>query len=186
MTENSFREKAKAFYAKVRGIKHIEIILALFVAAVILIIYLAVSAGSTKTVDENQAGAATGGSLIAETENRLKTILSEIEGAGSVSVLITYESTSETVYAMTTNTSENSSSSNGGGSNMSTITQTPVVVTNNGKSELIVVKELMPKILGVVVVAEGASNIKTRLALLSATATALNVDADLIEIFTKK
>ena len=69
---------------------------------------------------------------------------------------------------------------------MSTVTQTPVVVTNNGKSELIVVKELMPKILGVVVVAEGASNIKTRLALLSATATALNVDADIIEIFTKK
>lgn len=185
MTENSFKEKAKAFYAKVRGIKHIEIILALFVAAVILIVYLSVSAGSTKTTDENTA-TATGGSLIAETENRLKNILGEIEGAGSVSVLITYESTSETVYAMTTNTSENSSSSNGGGSNMSTITQTPVVVTNNGKSELIVVKELMPKILGVVVVAEGASNIKTRLALLSATATALNVDADLIEIFTKK
>ncbi len=185
MTENSFKEKAKAFYAKVRGIKHIEIILALFVAAVILVIYLAVSAGSAKTTDENPT-AATGGSLIAETENRLKNILGEIEGAGSVSVLITYESTSETVYAMTTNTSENSSSSNGGGSNMSTVTQTPVVVTNNGKSELIVVKELMPKILGVVVVAEGASNIKTRLALLSATATALNVDADLIEIFTKK
>lgn len=185
MTENSFKEKAKAFYAKIRGIKHIEIILALFVAAVILIIYLAVSAGSAKTPDENQT-TATGSSLIAETENRLKTILGEIEGAGSVSVLITYESTSETVYAMTTNTSQNSSSSNGGGSNMSTVTQTPVVVTNNGKSELIVVKELMPKILGVVVVAEGASNIKTRLALLSATSTALNVDADLIEIFTKK
>lgn len=182
--EKSFKEKAKAFYAKLRGIKHIEIILSLTVAAIILVIYLAVSAGSDKT-DEAKVQADAGGSLIAETENRLKTILGEIEGAGSVSVLITYESTVETVYAMTTNTTENSSSSQSGGSNMSTVTKTPVVVSNNGKSELIVVKELMPKILGVVVVAEGASNIKTRLALLSATATALNVDADLIEIFTK-
>lgn len=185
MTENSFKEKAKSFYAKVRGIKHIEIILALAVAAVILVVYLAVSATSDGS-KQTQTTETVGGSLIAETEQKLKTILGEINGAGSVSVMITYESSVETVYAMTTNTTENSSSSNSGGSNMSTVTKTPVVVTNNGKSELIVVKEIMPKILGVVVVADGASDIKTRLALLSATATALNVDADIIEIFTKK
>lgn len=185
MTENSFKEKAKAFYAKVRGIKHIEIILALAVAAVILVVYLAVSAASGGE-QSNQTAETVGGSLITETERKLKTILGEIDGAGSVSVMITYESSVETVYAMTTNTTENSSTSGSGGSNMSTVTKTPVVVTNNGKSELIVVKEVMPKILGVVVVAEGATDIKTRLALLSATATALNVDADIIEIFTKK
>lgn len=185
MTENSFKEKAKAFYAKVRGIKHIEIILALAVAAVILVVYLAVSAASGGE-QSNQTVETVGGSLITETERKLKTILGEIDGAGSVSVMITYESSVETVYAMTTNTTENSSTSGSGGSNMSTVTKTPVVVTNNGKSELIVVKEVMPKILGVVVVAEGATDIKTRLALLSATATALNVDADIIEIFTKK
>jgi stage III sporulation protein AG len=44
----------------------------------------------------------------------------------------------------------------------------------------------MPDIKGVVVVAEGANNIKLRLELLRATTTALSIDENKVEIFKMK
>ena len=86
-------------------------------------------------------------SYVTDLENRLAKTLSKVKDAGNVSVVITIESGMETVLAMNTVTKETSS-----GTQTET---TPLLI--NGKT--VVVKEVYPKITGVLIVAEGANNI---------------------------
>ena len=80
-------------------------------------------------------------------ENRLSKTLSEVDGAGKVSVIITVESGLETIIATEKTISETNGSKE--------TVESPIIV--NGKT--VVLKELYPKISGVVIVAEGADNI---------------------------
>lgn len=91
----------------------------------------------------------------------LETILGEIEGVGDVKVMITYASTAEIVYDKTVSTG---------------------LVTSE---EPVKIKELLPEILGVVVVAEGADKIKTKVDLVNAVKIALNIDGSKIQVFAK-
>ena len=107
-------------------------------------------------------------------ESKLSKVLSEVDGAGKVSVIITVESGMETVLAMETVTTETA--------NGTEIVETPIVV--NGKT--VVLKELFPKITGVLIVAEGASSISVLNKIQQATMSLLDVDINNIEILTMK
>ena len=107
-------------------------------------------------------------------ENKVSNTLSSVDGVGKVSVVITIESGMETVLAMETVTKETTSGK--------TITQTPVIV--NGKT--IVVKELYPKISGVLVVAEGAKNISVLTKIQQAIISLLDLNLNQIEILSMK
>ena len=107
-------------------------------------------------------------------ENRLSSTLSKVSGAGKVSLVITVESGKESVLAMKT---------------VSNITQagteteeTPIIV--NGKT--VVIKELNPKIVGVLIVAEGANNISVMNRIQQATMSLLDIEINQIEILTMK
>ena len=65
-------------FQKLKSIKHIEIIIAVIFAVIVLLIYLS----SVNPVKKTQSSAST------NLEMRLESILSDIEGAGNVSVLI--------------------------------------------------------------------------------------------------
>lgn len=65
-------------FQKLKSIKHIEIIVAVIFAVIVLLIYLS----SVNPVKKTQSSAST------NLEMRLESILSDIEGAGNVSVLI--------------------------------------------------------------------------------------------------
>lgn len=107
-------------------------------------------------------------------ENRLESVLSSVTGAGRVKTMITLESGPETVIAM----KKTSSVTEG-----KTLTEeTPVLV--NGKT--VVLKELYPKIAGVLIVCEGADSISVKARLLTATEALLKVDIKQIEILTMK
>ena len=113
-------------------------------------------------------------SYIQTLENKLSNTLSSVDGAGKVSVVITVESGMETVLAMETTTKETT-----GGK---TITEIPVIV--NGKT--VVVKELYPKISGVLVVAEGAKNISVLTKIQQAIISLLDINLNQIEILSMK
>ena len=81
MSDKKLFANSKLFQ-KLKSIKHIEIIIAVIFAVIILLIYM--SSVDTKSV-----------STSANLETRLENILSDIEGAGEVSVLI--NTTSEDV-----------------------------------------------------------------------------------------
>lgn len=110
---------------------------------------------------------------VSRLENRLETVLSKVEGAGKVKVVITLESGMETVLAYKTITTETEKGVE--------IEQTPILV--NGKT--VTLMEKYPKINGVLIVVEGNSiAVKSRLQ--QATTSLLDVNLSQIEILTMK
>ncbi|MEG2085903.1 MAG: hypothetical protein RR054_03320, partial [Clostridia bacterium] len=107
-------------------------------------------------------------------EYRAEKILGKIKGAGKVEVMITYESSFEKVYAYKT------SSKTVDGKEV--VTQELLYVS--GKP--ILIKETPPRIQGVVIVAEGASNPTIKLEIIRAIIALCNVQPSQIEVFTAK
>lgn len=111
---------------------------------------------------------------VSRLEDKLSKTLSQVEGAGRVSVIINVESGMQTILANKTIVNE---SANG-----KETETTPIIV--NGKT--VVLKELYPEITGVLIVAEGASNIAVRSKLQQATISLLDIDLNQIEILKMK
>ena len=107
-------------------------------------------------------------------EEKLSKTLSSVSGAGKVSVVITVESGMQTVLASKTVTTSDE--------NGTKIEESPIIV--NGKT--VVIKELYPKITGVLIVAQGANNISVLSKLQQATVSLLDIELNQIEILTMK
>lgn len=121
-------------------------------------------------------------------EVRLKKILSQMSGVGEVDVMITYETGKEIIPAF--DIQENNKSReerNSDGSIVTDITKdsTKNLVTVNDK-DLLVLKEIKPRVKGVIVVAEGAGNLVIRNNIINAVAAVFDLTVDRIEVFEKK
>lgn len=165
-------EKVKKLAAK----KKVQYLIVLIAAAAILTIYFVPS-------KEKQAPTSTETSTVAQEVNleaRLKDILSSVEGAGKVEVVINYESTPELVPALT---GDVKTEDRRDGENTSNSTsERKELATVGGGSQAVIIKENQPNVRGVVIVAEGAGNIGVRMSLLSAVRTLLNIPSEKIEI----
>lgn len=117
---------------KIRGIKNIRLIAAIFIIAVALIIYSNVAAD--RAAAESTAGAPE--ASMDSDESRLAGILEGLEGVGRVETMIT-----------------------------------------RGEDD---------EVVGIIVIAEGAEDIATRLRLLSAVTTAMGVDKQIVNVYTMK
>ena len=112
------------------------------------------------------------GDYVSTLETRLENVLAKISGAGKVSVMITVESGMETVLAKKVNVTE---------SNGKIVTEeTPIIV--NGKT--VTLKENYPKIVGVLIIAEGAGNISVLRKIQDATLSVLDVELKQVEILS--
>ncbi|MDR0697020.1 MAG: hypothetical protein LBF68_05770 [Christensenellaceae bacterium] len=179
-------KRIKELLKKIKTVKNIEIIVGVIIIVISIMIYIGVSNKRENIDTEINETSNTNVVNSTDLETRLANILREIEGAGDVKVMITYNGSPEIITANTTNTHNNSTISNGSETTSSTQTISPIVVNSNGKSQLIIIKEIMPDIKGVIVVAKGASNIKVRLELLRAVQAILDLNANMIEVFTMK
>ena len=121
------RLKSSGIIQKLKGIKNIQIIIAILIIAAALIIY-------SNVIGKTNSKSTTTASVMTEEESRLSSVLGEIEGSGKVSSMIT---------------------------------------RNDGQ------------IVGVIGIAEGASDITVRLRLLDAAATALGVDKNIVSVYSK-
>lgn len=173
---------------KLKSIKHIEIIIfVIFLLIAFLIMFGGsniFSFGSTSFIQETASTSYTYFSTSAylrDTENNLKTILQGIDGAGEVNVMISAKSAGEIVYA--TNTEEITTTDKN--SNViTTKNETIIFTTKDGVSQPLVLKEILPEISGVVIVAKGASDTKVKLNIITATQTLLGISSDLINVFS--
>ncbi len=164
-------DKIKQLWQKAKGIKNFEIILALVIIAVAVIIYSIVSAaGDAETTEETGL------------EERLAEILSEIDGAGEVNVMITYAGTANKITATETDT--HSTTTNVSGTETTTVTTTTEPVMQG--SEALILGEKMPEVVGVLVVAEGAKDVKVQLRLRDAVATVLGINPNSIQILSRR
>lgn len=125
-----------------------------------------------------------------EMENSLASILSKIKGAGKVDVMITFYSGNESIPALDVKTSESDTSEKDkeGGSRIikqSDIENKTIYEENDGVKKPFILKELLPKVKGVVIVADGVEDIEVKSNLAKATEALLEVAAHKIQVFER-
>lgn len=161
----------KKLWAKIKQIKHWEIYAAALVVVVMLGIYLSSLHGG-KTTDQTNTMVATSAdnSYASQLETKLQNVLSCIAGAGHVAVMVMTdgEGTAELAYDIQEKTVTQTGAN---GQEVTTTTVEKKVVTQNGSPVILWTNP--PTIIGIVVVATGASDPAVRLRLLHAVQTML-------------
>lgn len=104
------------------------------------------------------------------TEEKLEKILSQIKGAGRVSVMIVPKNNGEKKFGCDTDGKQKKT----------------VILSHGGGEEALVSEETMPEISGVIIVAEGGGNSRVKAQLTHAAQTALAIAPHKIEVFERK
>lgn len=120
-------------------------------------------------------------------EQKLKKILTQIDGAGELDVMITFEASEAIEPAFNSNSTMEKTEekdTKGGERTITTSSENKTMITSNS-NEPIVIKTTEPKIKGVIVVASGASDPKVKETLYSAVQTALQISGHQVEIYSK-
>lgn len=150
--------------------------MAVGILMIILILISDLSGDKKKEVTrtDNEIGFA-GSELYANaTEDRLRVILTEIEGVGKADVMLTITSTEEYVYAETIKRGA-SQAENG-----------YVIIDNGSQKEALVKKINNPAISGVVIVCEGGDDPRVCEKIYKAVATALDIPTNKIYVAEMK
>ncbi len=110
-------------------------------------------------------------------EERLENILSKIDGVGSVNVMITYDTSPEKIAVSNDKISTKKEDEN--------IEKEVVMKSNGSNKEPFISKEIKPLVRGVLIVAEGAENSSTRINLIRAVSSVLDVTVNKVEVLPK-
>ncbi len=115
-------------------------------------------------------------------EEELAGIVSSIDGAGSVKILITMDSTTEDVFALEKNIDQKSQNTGGGESFDSESeykeeNEYVIIKNKDGSEQTVLRKQVMPTIRGVLVVCDGGGNSVTREKITKAVASVLNISS---------
>jgi len=126
-----------------------------------------------------------------ELERDMKAILSKISGAGNVDVMVTYETSKEIIpaYDIKTVTNDIQEKDSAGGTRNSREDETDKTVAYEDKSgtqKPIVLKEIEPVVKGVVVVADGADNIRVKEDICNAVAALVDIPIHKIQVFARE
>ena len=156
--------------------EHKYVALILLVGLVLLL--LPTSAGDKEREVQPDTEPAAGPDVESD-ERRLEEILSLIDGAGQVRVLLTLESDGERVLARE---SERSSDTRDGESRESSTNSALVVDLGGGQSGEVEIKYLYPRYRGAVVAAQGAGSAAVRTELLEAVKAATGLGGEAVKI----
>lgn len=146
-------------------------------------------AGGTQNQAQGSGGggaedtAYNGEKVVEDLEKRLSELLSEVEGAGQVEVMIFADSSSEKVPAYN---NQSDSRSDEGTGNKSTERSESNELALSGGDNPVILKTIIPQIQGVVVVAQGADDILVKKELNDAVCTLLGVPEHRVQILKHK
>lgn len=124
-------------------------------------------------------------------DEKLEEILSLIDGAGKVNVLITYSNSVEEVpmYDTKQNTTKIEESDKSGGTRRTEEinNEKNIIFNENGNVKTPVIKQTInPEIIGVIVVADGANSLNVKADLIKAVEATLDVSAHRVQVFARK
>ena len=125
-------------------------------------------------------------------ESKTEELLSMVDGAGRVQVMITFASEGETVYAEEKKKSTSQMDENAEiGDNRKTDSQTEentIVMSNNGDGSTspVVIKENSAEAAGIVIIAEGGDDVVVKDSLIRAAQALFDVPANKIAVFKMK
>ncbi|MBC7766118.1 MAG: stage III sporulation protein AG [Hyphomonadaceae bacterium] len=183
-------EQLKKLFEKYKTDKKLMNLLIMFVFGVILLIAGGTlmdnpSPKTTKTDQANTQKVQKDGDL----NIRLESILSQIKGAGQVSVMVHLIGGKEIVTASDLKKGETVTEEKDSGGGLRKVTQTDTeqkVVMTGSQAAPVVVKELEPMVQGVIVLSDGASDPAVKEALHEAAKTVLGIPAYKVQVFEKK
>ena len=191
MLKNFFK-KGEDENSKKRQIENIVVFIVILIVTVLIINNMWSSEEQNKKEENNSSSKVLAESNDISTqenlEKNLEDILESINGVGKVKVLITYSETSEIVAMYNeTNSESNTEETDGNGGNKSTKeteNKREIVYTDeNGKSEPITEKIIMPKIEGAIVTAEGAENANVKTSIVNAVEAVTGLAVHKIQVF---
>ena len=168
-------DKLKEIFKKIKGVKHIEIYLAVIVGLIVIMCYFFFMSTPNDTKEENSTGNYSTAQEYADyLENKLCNVLSNMTGVGDVSAIITLDGGFTYEYAVDSETNTTTS-----GSSETSVTVDTTILVNG---EPLVVKVNYPSVKGVVIVAEGSEDFAVKMDILDAVQTLLSVDAGSVTI----
>jgi stage III sporulation protein AG len=167
MKNRNYTEAAAKIWEKIKKNK--------YVVAVLLIGVILIAIPTSLPTEKKEAAAENNGDLefsLRDQEARIAAALSKIEGAGTVSVVLTLKSGTEQVLAVDEKVSGSESSGEGEKEENSIERSTSTVIIQAGGSteSPITLKYIYPEYLGALVIAEGADNAAVKLQLIKAVA----------------
>lgn len=125
-------------------------------------------------------------------EKRLENILSQVNGAGTVNVMITFSQKESIIVEKNINSvtdSTEETDKTGGIRNISKtqVEETVVFVTDSdGNTKPLVLYETIPKVEGVIIVATGGGDVFVKESLIRSTMAALNIPINKVEVLKRK
>lgn len=158
----------RSIFQRLKGIKNIEIAIALILSAVVLMVFFG-SFGSNSTKEANSSYSFA--EYVDNLENKIKSVISKIDGAGDCEVAISFVGGIEQEYVFSKESETNGSS----------VSEKTVLTLVSGKP--VVLREKMPEVQGVVIVADGADMPSVRLEIIKAVQALLKVPNGNIEVF---
>lgn len=186
LKEPKYRKRIRALWERLRSGKGTEWLL--YGAAAVAALLLFFSSFLPKNATDKGKAAEAASVPALDAEARLREVLGRIRGAGNVDVMITYETGAELVMAMSTDVNTNEQETSDGGktsrSEQTTESSTPALVGGSG-GEPVVLMQKEPVVRGVIVVADGAADVRVRLDLQRAVRAVLDVPVSRIEVFER-
>ncbi len=181
----------KSFFLKLKKIKHIEIILTVFFISIILLIYF--SSFSFKTSPSDTKSGGTEQQVLYDDDNyddlllnyesqiegKIKKVVCSLENVGQVNVAVNFNGNVSEVIAYTTKTEFLDDGTK-------VETKTPVLVTENGKTQPLILETIMPQLSNVIVVASGAKDTKVRLEIIRVIRSLFDLPNLDVEVFVGK
>lgn len=169
-----------------------KFIKAVIIAGLIGIFLILMSGIFTDKKDSNEVTPASDIAYISltkyenELEQNLADIISSINGAGKTRVLLTMDSTVEQVYAtdksMSQNNSENSGDNTESKEDTSATTTYITVELSDGTQQTVLLKEIQPKVRGVLVVCSGGDNNVVKEKIVDAVTKVLNISSSRVSV----
>lgn len=186
------KDKIKQFFIKEDG-KFKKEVLTMFLLGIVLMIFSNMQSLDKKIEpQEILKEEIKNTDFIFEIEEKLESLLKNVEGCGNVDVMITTSENDEIVLAKDVKYETNKTTENGSSSETRIIdsltNETTIVFYENssGNKEPVIIKNISPKISGAVVVAEGGDNVQIKKLLTEAISALLDLPTHKIQILKMK
>lgn len=145
----------------------------------------------SKTLADTSSENTISTSDVTNLDSNLEGILSQIDGVGKVSVLVTYSESSQSVAMYNENTKETSTEEKDESGGTRTITESDtqkdvIFKETDGEKEPVIQKTVMPKIEGAIVTAEGAGNANVKATIVQAVEAVTGLATHKIQVFEMK
>lgn len=200
------KDKLKKELIKILGQKSLKNLIAVCLVLAFILIAMNVLSPNSKSLSNNKLSSTTvqenvDNSEVTNKEDEknyeekqktdLKNILKKMNGVGDVEVMMSFENGEEKVpaYDKSTQKSTTEETDNQGGkrvNNQNTDGSTIVMTTSDGNNEPFILKTYKPKIIGVIILAEGAENSKTKYEIEQAVSKLYNLSLDKVNVYSMK